>query len=368
MAAPLSQLLTKEEFAWTPEAADAFQNLKTVVTNSPVLALPDFTKSFVVEIDASGSGMGAVLSQGRHPIAFFSKQFCPKLLSSSTYVRELAAITTVVKKWRQYLLGHHFVIFTDHRSLKELMSQTIQTPEQHRYLARLVGFDYSIQYRTGKTNVVVDALSRCSELPSASFFILSMPHFVFLEDLYKELQSHNKFITLREEVHANPTAYPDHVLTPNFVLHRGRIWLPSYCTFIKALLTKFHQTPTGGHMGFRKTLNRVAKNFTWRTMSSETRKFVAHCVDCQLVKYEPAKPRGLLCPLPVPSQPWKDLSMDFIVGLLAYCGNTCILVIVDHFLKRLHLGMLPSHHTAQSVAQLFMELRQTPRHAQEHCL
>ena len=67
--------------------------------------------------------------------------------------------------------------------------------------------------------MVADALSRCSELPSTSCFILSMPHFVFLEDLYKELQSHNDFITLREKVHANPADYPDHVLTPNFVLH-----------------------------------------------------------------------------------------------------------------------------------------------------
>jgi len=167
------------------------------MTHSPVLALPDFTKPFVVEIDASGSGMGAVLSQGGHLIAFCSKQFCPRLLSSSTYVRELAAITTAVKKWRQYLLGHHFIILTDHRSLKELMSQAVQTLEQHRYLAQLLGFDYSIQYRTCKTNVVTDALSRCSELPNAAYFVFSMPHFIFLEDLSKELQAHSEFIVKR---------------------------------------------------------------------------------------------------------------------------------------------------------------------------
>ena len=131
LVAPLSQLLTKEGFTWTLEATVAFQNLKNVVNNSPVLALPDFTKPFVVETGASDSGMGTVLSQGRHLIAFFSKQFCPKLLSSFTYVRELAAITTAVKKWRQYLLGHHFEILTDHRSLKELMNQAVQTPKQH---------------------------------------------------------------------------------------------------------------------------------------------------------------------------------------------------------------------------------------------
>jgi len=72
--------------------------------------------------------MGVVLSQRGHPIAFFSKPFCPKLLHSSTYIRELAAITITVKKWWQYLLGHHFTILTDRWSLKELMTQVIQTP------------------------------------------------------------------------------------------------------------------------------------------------------------------------------------------------------------------------------------------------
>jgi len=109
-------------------------------------------------------------------------------------------------------------------------------------------------------------------------------------------------------------------------------------------------------MGFRKTLQRIRENFTWQTMNNDVRKFVAQCIDYQLVKYEPAKPRGLLCPLPVPARPWEDLSMDFIAGLPAYRGNTCILVIVDQFSKGLHLGMLPPSHTAQTVAQLFMEL------------
>lgn len=134
-------------------------------------------------------------------------------------------------------------------------------------------------------------------------FILLMPHFVFLEDLHKELQSHAEFVTLREKICTNPAAYPDYSLTPHFILHRGCIWLPSDFSFINTLLIEFHQSPIGGHMGFWKTLNRVAENFTWHTMTIDTRKFVASCLDYQLVKYELAKPRGLLCPLPVPSQP-----------------------------------------------------------------
>jgi len=90
-----------------------------------VLALPNFKIPFVVETDASMSGMGAVLTQECHPISFFSKQFCPKLMNASTYVCELAVITSAVKKWRQYLLGHRIIIVTDHWSLRELMNQTV---------------------------------------------------------------------------------------------------------------------------------------------------------------------------------------------------------------------------------------------------
>lgn len=122
IAAPLVHITTKAHFMCTDLAQDAFEKLKQAVSTAPVLSLPDFEQPFTAEADASGLGMGAVLSQQGHPLAFFSEPFPPKLLSASTYVRELFAVTATVKKWRQYLLGHRFTIVTDHRSLKELLT------------------------------------------------------------------------------------------------------------------------------------------------------------------------------------------------------------------------------------------------------
>jgi len=100
LAAPLTKLMCHAQFSWTNEAGDAFQNLKNALTTAPVLALPDFSAPFVIETDALGSSLGAVLMQGGHPLAYFSNPFCPKSLNSSTYVCELAAIMAAVKNWR----------------------------------------------------------------------------------------------------------------------------------------------------------------------------------------------------------------------------------------------------------------------------
>jgi hypothetical protein len=144
LAAPLTDLLSSTKFTWSTSAEEAFTALKNKMTTTPVLVLPDFSKTFVVETDASSVAIGAVLSQEGHPIAFFSKKMCNRMKVSSVYVREMFAITEVIKKWRQYLLGRHFQIFTDQKSLKSLMVQTIQTAEQQKWTSKLQGFSFDI--------------------------------------------------------------------------------------------------------------------------------------------------------------------------------------------------------------------------------
>jgi len=95
------------------EVEQAFKKLKEVVTTTPVLALPDFTLPFVLETDASSIGVGAVLSQNKHPIAFFSKKMSPTMQRQSTYTRELFVITEAIAKFRHYLLGKKFIIKSD---------------------------------------------------------------------------------------------------------------------------------------------------------------------------------------------------------------------------------------------------------------
>ncbi|CAM8931525.1 unnamed protein product [Rhodiola kirilowii] len=99
IAVPLTDLLRKDAYAWTHPADGAFEQLKVALSTTPVLALPNFNRPFVVQSDASGVGMGAVLLQEQRPLAFFSKKFTKTMQQSSTYNRELCAIVSAVHKW-----------------------------------------------------------------------------------------------------------------------------------------------------------------------------------------------------------------------------------------------------------------------------
>jgi hypothetical protein len=140
------------------------------LSTTHVLKLPDFNKSFSVETDALGTGIGAILSQDKHPIAFYSQKLCPQMQHASAHQREMLTSTQAISKCRQYLLGQKFVIITDQQSLKNLRDQIIQTPDQHKWFEKLLGYDFDILYRPGKLNSVADALYR---LPASSFMAIS---------------------------------------------------------------------------------------------------------------------------------------------------------------------------------------------------
>lgn len=116
IAAPLTILLRKGKFLWSQQAEEAFIQLQKAMSTTPVLAIPDFSETFVVEADASDQGIGAIFSQKGRPIAYMSKALGPRKKGWSTYAKEMLAIMEAIKMWRPYLLGHLFQVLTDQRS------------------------------------------------------------------------------------------------------------------------------------------------------------------------------------------------------------------------------------------------------------
>ncbi|MCH86039.1 hypothetical protein A2U01_0006893, partial [Trifolium medium] len=340
-----------DAFIWSQEADRAFQNLKDAMTKAPVLALPNFAEDFVIETDASGIGMGAVLIQNGHPIAYFSQKFCPKLLNSSTYVRELCAITSAVKKWRTYLLGRKFTVYTDQRSLRELMTQVIQTPEQQFYLSKLLGYSYDILYKPGGQNRVADALSRMHD-PEEACMSITIPQWEFLE----RLKLDGSVQQLAQQIHDDPVAHPNYKVQNDLLFFNNKLFIPAASPFKELLLEEFHSTLTVGHGGIEKTFGRLKENFYWVGMKNDVINFVNACLVCQQTKTPTHLPYGPLQPLPIPNEVWEDISMDFIIGLPPSQGYTTIFVVVDSLSKAAHFGTLYTNFTASKVADLFAQM------------
>ena len=145
---------------WNSEADSAFHALKQVMLQAPILSTPNFHIPFVVEANTSGRGLGAVLSQNSHSIAYFSKALGVQGQANHIYEKELMAIVLAVQKWRHYLLGRHFIIWSDQHSLRFITEQRDIGNEYQRWISKLMGYDFEIKYKPGTTNQAADAFSR----------------------------------------------------------------------------------------------------------------------------------------------------------------------------------------------------------------
>lgn len=303
IAKPLTNMLKKNGFVWSSEAENAFEALKHAMATTPVLALPDFSKEFLVECDASGIGIGAVLSQEGHPIAFLSKTLAQRHIALSVYDKEMLAVVFAVQHWRLYLLGHHFKILTDHRTIQHFLEQRITTPAQQKWLLKLIGYDYSIQYRCGTNNVVADALSRQAEFTSIigqadirSLTGISAPLLSYVQDIHATTLHDTTTKQLWDSLKNGSCQRKNFSLQGDRIFYRNRVFIPDVDNWRIKLMKEFHCGEIGGHYGWLRSYKRLHKNFAWPNMKKQLKKFVAECLVCQQNHYEAVLPPGLLQP------------------------------------------------------------------------
>ena len=168
IACPLTDLIRKSEpirVNWTGDCEEAFSKLKACLCSAPVLRSPDFSRTFILQTDASERGVGAVLSQtdddgSDHPVAYFSRKLLPREERYSVIEKECLAIKLGIQAFRVYLLGRPFVVQTDHRSLEWLDKIKENNARLTRWSLFLQPYQYTVQYRTGKKNANADGLSR----------------------------------------------------------------------------------------------------------------------------------------------------------------------------------------------------------------
>lgn len=354
IAKPLIELTKKEGFKWNEEAEKAFQTLKTAVTSSPVLTLPNFELPFEIECDASGKGVGAVLMQMKHPIAYFSKAFTASKLSKSAYDKELMTLVLAIQHWRHYLLGRRFVVYSDQKSLKHLLQQRITTANQQEWMAKLLGFDFEVVYKVGVENKVADALSMQHEEATIQT-MLSFPIWTQGKQLQQEVMQDPVLKGIIKAIQSDPTSKPGFVLKGGVLFYKNRLVIPAKSPIIDDLLRDFHSSPSGGHSGYLRTYRRMAGTLYWQGMMKRVQEFVKACDTCQRQKYAATTPSGLLQPLPIPVLVWSEISMDFITNLPKSNDYEAILVVVDRLSKYSHFIPLKHPFTARSIASIFVK-------------
>ena len=377
---------------WSEECENAFQSLKRLLVSAPVLGYADFTKPFVLEIDASHAGLGAVLSQDhdgkRRPIAFASRGLRPTERNMSNYssrkLEFLALKWAVTQKFREYLLGNKFVVFTDNNPLSYLQSAKLGAVEQ-RWASELAVFDFEIKYRPGPTNRNADALSRQSHSQSTSSLF---PGLKVPEEVHAQIGDIPYVAPVADATCQAIAAFPSRPKADLLALQAADPVIGAFLEYwrrrkpptnqdmvtagkgVKRLLQQWTritsqddvlyrqiQTPGDGrvllqlllpqclqaevlkslhddhgHQGIERTTSLVRQRCFWPFMQKDIMRYCQNCNRCTLAKAVQPKVRTFRGGLTA-SKPLEVIAIDFTLLDKASDGRENVLVVTDVFSK-----------------------------------
>ena len=312
---PLHRLMEKgSPFTWTDECQQAFNQLRTKLTSPPILAFPNFSKPFILNTNASDSGIGAVLSQRQENgeervIAYASRTLSRAERNYSVTRRELLAVITFVLHFRQYLLGTTFELRTDHNSLKWL--KTFKHPEGQlaRWLQKLEEFSFTVQHRPGRKHGNADSLSRLEDILPVNATQLSD------ESLCGLTTAEMHDLQLKDET-ISPVLlameagqHPDNSTLGQYSFHTRKLFQlwdqlvvedgVLLCCFVTTtgveppakqmvapkcvredILESLHAGPSGGHLVQAKTLSKLKSRFYWPGHYKDTEHWCRTCPTC----------------------------------------------------------------------------------------
>lgn len=274
----LTNLLKKgQPFVWTYETQEAFEALKEALVSAPVLALPNFSKPFVIDTDASDKGIGDVLQHDGHPIAFISRALGPKNQCLSVYEKECLAILFAVDQWRAYIQHAEFLIRTDQKSLIHLEDQRLITPWQHKALTKLLGLQFKIVYKKGLENKAADALSRRPNFAIDSDKVevqaLTVAKPVWLEQLASGYQQHEHDKELLSDLTMGKHL-DNYSLVNGVIRFHGKIYVGHNSVLQQKIMQTFTCWYSWGHSGFPVTYRRIKSLFVWPKMKNMIKDFV----------------------------------------------------------------------------------------------
>nr|GFA33554.1 RNA-directed DNA polymerase [Tanacetum cinerariifolium] len=253
----MTEITKLKQFAWKPQARSAFDKLKQLLSSTSVLALPCFDEVFEVEYDASGAGIGAVMSQLGRPVAYFSEKLNDGKKKYTTYDKEFYAIIRALDHWQPYLISKEFILHSDHEALKYIQGQHKLQPRHAKWVEFLQAFNFNIKHKPGKLNKGADALSRKYSLLNSleprviGFELLKGEYFTDPNygDVFLKCQKH---------------AFGDYKVFQGFLFKRHQLCIPRHSIRV-SLIREVHEGGLACHHGIDKTTNLLQTHFFWPT-------------------------------------------------------------------------------------------------------
>lgn len=396
MAQPLYTLTRKDQlFVWTDECEKAFKCLKTALTQAPVLAYPHFDREFLLETDASGKGLGAVLSQHQddqsvRPVAFASRTLQPHEKQYSISELEALGVVWAIKHFRHYLYGYPCTVYTDHEALKSLLNTPHPSGKLARWGMAIQELNLKIEYRPGRRNAKADALSR--------YPVSLLPHDcegTQVDKLVAALQT--SLPSRRGEDHPLEEVGPEHDVCrerqcsdPNlkdiiqyledgelpsddrrarelilgksqFTLRDGILYKVESDKTLriippvsdrKALFTEVHEGPFGAHLREAKVHSVLSRHHWWPRMRADLTSWCRACQKCAMRSVgRPVRPQ--LTPIPV-GGPFDRIGVDVLQLPKTRSGNRYCVVFMDYLTKWPEV-FATADQTAPTIARLLVE-------------
>ena len=361
---PLHNLLKKDvTWTWSESQSNAFQAVKDMIVNSPMLYLYDPGKELVLENDASEYGLGSALMQEDRPVAFSSRALSNAEKNYAQIEKEMLAIVNGLTKFHHFTFGRFVKVLTDHKPLVSIFKKPLfRAPKRlQAMLLRLQEYNFEVEYRPGKSIPLSDALSRAPTskpirqeiifVNNLSFTPAKEPRLQEIRDktnLDESLQMLKKVImegwpcdkALLPKCVTPYFNYRDELTVQDGILLRGeRIIIPA--SLRREMKDKIH----AGHSGINSCLRRAREFLFWPNISAEIRQFVESCDICS--SFSTAQAKEPLYLHETPSRPWEKIGTD----LFKFKGRN-YLVTVDYFSQFFEVDFLAEINSETVITKL----------------
>jgi hypothetical protein len=364
-------------------AQEAFEKLKACLMAEPILTYPDFTKPFVVQTDASGVALGAVIGQFRvvngvnkfFPMMYGSRHLTDTESRWSATERELLAITWANKRFSPYVFGRHVTYVTDHEPLVTLRELKDPAGRLGRLFNHIQDQDYTLVYQPGVLNYTADMLSRPDKIAEVNAMEMAIGSAINWPKEQQEDAEVKKVFDLVERSENFDVGGDEEdglwaglgsewsKLRAKLVIISDVLMVEDDDALLKivvpakvvSVLLKFkHDLPLAGHRGFDRTFGQIKSRYYWDKMSRDVKEYCATCHLCQTKKYMTKVNKAPMKNIIV-NTPWSLVGID-VVGPFkrSIDGNMYALLAVDYFTKFAVVKAVPDF-TAETTAKFLFE-------------